>query len=164
VPAGVGVTPRFHLYDFGTDTWDHVNASGTVNDLAGDVTIANIRIGRYADTEYLDALLAAGGVYHANLSDADFETMPAGIQAMLDLDPVALWAFNQDSVEDPVLDLTDNGHDQTAITGTAVVTDDDPPGFDFELGGEPEPEPEPEPTSHTDLWEWLWAAEREGVL
>jgi hypothetical protein len=47
-----------------------------------------------------------------------------------------MWPLNQTSVSDPVLDLVGNA-DQTAITGTSVLLGNDPPGFDFSLGGPP---------------------------
>jgi hypothetical protein len=108
--------------------------------------------------------LAALAVYDTNLSDAAIEALSVGLQAMLDAEPLGLWAFNQDAVTTAVDDLTENGADQTARTGTAVITDDDPPEFDFELGGEEPPPDPPPPTSHTDLWEWLRHQEREGLL
>src|SRR5690606_30602903 len=53
------------------------------------------------------------------------------LQAWFDAEPDALWAFNQESVTDLVNDLTGNGADQIARTGTAVIIGDDPPGFDW---------------------------------
>src|SRR5690606_14553713 len=53
------------------------------------------------------------------------------LQAWFDAEPDALWAFNQESVTDPVNDLTGNGADQIARTVTAVITGEDPPGFDW---------------------------------
>src|SRR5690606_36069826 len=43
------------------------------------------------------------------------------LQAWFDAEPDALWAFNQESVTDLVNDLTGNGADQIARTGTAVI-------------------------------------------
>src|SRR5690606_10378349 len=57
------------------------------------------------------------------------------LQAWFDAEPDALWAFNQESAADPVDDLVGNAH-QIARVGTAVVTGDVPPGFDW--GGEEE--------------------------
>jgi hypothetical protein len=162
--AAGSVAVRWHLFNYDTlDAWVHSN-SGTV----GDTTATDpdrIRVGQWRDqNEYFNGRLAALAVYDTALSDGAVEDLSVGLQAMLDAEPVGLWAFNQASVATEVEDLTENGADQIAITGTSVVTGDDPPEFDFELGGEePPPEPPP-PTSHTDLWEWLWHMEREGAL
>src|SRR5690606_12886956 len=49
--------------------------------------------------------------------------------------PLGLWLFDQQSTEDSVSDLTGQGADQTAISGTSV-TEDDPP---IPYGDRPEP-------------------------
>src|SRR5690606_36797945 len=71
---------------------------------------------------------------------SDTAVQYAGLQqsldAWFDADPDALWAFNQESAADPVDDLVGDAH-QISRTGTAVVTGDDPPGFDW--GDEDEP-------------------------
>jgi hypothetical protein len=133
--AAGNATTRWHLFNFDTlDAWVHSD-SGSV----GDPTIAapdRIRVGQWRNTsERFNGKLAALAVYDTALSDGAVEGLADGLQAMLDAAPNGLWAFNQASTATDVTDLTENGADQTAITGTSVITDDDPPGFSFELGG-----------------------------
>src|SRR5690606_8215478 len=73
----------------------------------------------------------ANRVPFANNTAVQDAGLHQSLDAWFDAEPDALWAFNQESVTDPVNDLTGNGADQTARTGTAVVTNDDPPGFDW---------------------------------
>jgi hypothetical protein len=165
-PAGSSQTPRFHLYNYDTQAaWTHTDGgAGAISD-QNTTPVDRIRVGQWRNlSERFNGKLAALAVYDTNLSDAAIEALSVGLQAMLDAEPLGLWAFNQDAVTTAVDDLTENGADQTARTGTAVITDDDPPEFDFELGGEEPPPDPPPPTSHTDLWEWLRHQEREGLL
>jgi hypothetical protein len=155
---------RAHILNLTDDTQDHADIGDAYDATPSTDPIDEIYIGRWASNELLGALVAAIAVYPAALSDAAIEALAAGAQPMLDAEPLAMWTFDQEDVGTDVEDITGGGADQTAISGTTVVTDDDPPGFDFELGGEePPPEP-PAPTSHTDLWEWLRHQEREGLL
>src|SRR5690606_29629507 len=90
----------------------------------------------------------ANRVPFANDAAVEAAGLEESLQAWFDAEPDALWAFNQESVTDPVNDLTGNGADQIARTGTAVVTGDDPPGFDW---GDEEEVPELTATLAVDL-------------
>lgn len=130
-PSG-GSTVRRHSMPFSTGVWTHADRS-SVGDNAGSA--ATINFGHNAtDNFWLEGEIAAAGIWRGvQLSDAECESMEADLLSWLALSPDGLWALNQESVSDPVIDLTGNGHDQVAIVGTSILTGDDPPGFDFSL-------------------------------
>lgn len=135
-------TPRFSLYNFTAQTWTHANASGSRPNWSAPGASGTVRV-EWQGFDRLNGRLAVRAAWNslpwnANaggdnaLESAGLET---SLQAWVDASPDALWAFNQASTATPVEDLTGGGADQTSISGTAVVTDDDPPGFAFESGG-----------------------------
>lgn len=131
------VAPRGHEFEFDTSTWSHANAGST---LPNATTTASVMyLGRlFQDSgvaDFLPGRLAVVGVWDSALTDTQIETLETALQNWVDLSPVGLWALNQASVATPVEDLTVGNADQTAITGTTVITGDDPPGFNFTLGG-----------------------------
>jgi hypothetical protein len=71
------------------------------------------------------------------LSDAEIEALTGGLIEWVDAvdavpgTPAGLWPLNQAAVSDPVVDITGDGADQSAISGTSVVAD--PPGFSWDL-------------------------------
>src|SRR5690606_16777173 len=83
-------------------------------------------------------------VHYTAVVDAGLEE---SLQAWFDAEPDALWVFNQESAADPVDDLVGDAH-QIARVGAAVVTNDDPPKFDW--GDEPEP-----PVGTEVLWDGI---------
>jgi hypothetical protein len=124
---------RSHVYNLTTPAgWAHANI--VEGRTAADTTPATlIRIGAFG-TNNLDGRLAAIAVWDGTaLDDTQFETLSGGLAAWLALNPTACWVFNQAAVTDDVLDLTGGGADQTARTGTTVITDDDPPAFPLEV-------------------------------
>jgi hypothetical protein len=124
-------TVRAHKYVLSTDTWTHSNL-GSIGDSFG-LTPDLVRIGNQsANSGALNGNLALAAVWDSVLSDGDIEDLTS-LGAWRAADPAGLWLFTQESTDDPVEDLTGNGADQVAIGGTTVVTDDDPPGFDFSL-------------------------------
>src|SRR5690606_21000515 len=80
--------------------------------------------------------LAVLGTWLGTMSDQDIEDadLRAALRNWLDLGggPASLLAFNQPTTADPVVDVVDSGVEQTAITGTTVVDDQDLT-FDFDL-------------------------------
>lgn len=126
-------TPRGHLYNYNTSTWSHANAAGAMTDSTVTPGASGfIQVGGLFN--FLNASIAVIGVWAAVLSDGDIEGLDLALSAWVAQNPNTLWAFNQASTSDPVLDLMGNGADQSSITGTTVITGDDPPGFDFSLG------------------------------
>ncbi len=130
--AGVSAV-RSHTMPFSTGVWSHTD-HGTLND--GVTSQDELQFGYDVQNNFrhLGELAASGLWVGTALSDAECETLDAGVNAWLALAPDGLWVFNQETTADPVLDLTGNGADQTSITGTTVVTGDDPPGFDMSTG------------------------------
>lgn len=122
----------------GSDT--HTNAPGTVSDApANDLAGGSVRFGGAGFGDF-NGLIAAAGILNANLSDADrllLKTSWANWVSLFTGSHAALFRLDQASTSDPVSDQTGNGANQTSLTGTSVVTGDDPPGFDW--GGGPPP-------------------------
>jgi hypothetical protein len=135
-------TPRFSVYDFGTSTWTHANASGTRPNWAAPGASGTVRF-RWETFDLLNARVAVRAAWNtvkwnANPGgDSALESagLHTSLQAWHDATPDAGWVFNQASTGTAVTDWTGGGADQTSITGTNVITDDDPPGFNFSLGG-----------------------------
>jgi hypothetical protein len=126
------VKPRLHVYDYGAATWTHVDADNTVADQPTN-TVTRVAVGQDAAGSNKAAIrLAVLGVWKSRLADADYESgMHSSLGAWSALTPDALCPFNQASTATAVADVTGNGADQTSITGTTVITGDDPPGFSF---------------------------------
>lgn len=126
-------TPRGHAYRYSTGTWTHLDSANTLEGKAGSVSL--IELGRTNNDWFYVGYIAVAGVWTTALSDTQIETLETDLQAWLDTGAVAVWPLNQESVATPVVDITGGGANQTAQSGTAVVLGDDPPGFNFELGG-----------------------------
>jgi hypothetical protein len=112
-----------------TDTWAHADAGGTVNNAPAN-PIDHVLIGQASSGEKYNGRLAAIAIFDQSFSDGQIEAMRPGLGDWLDNSPIALWAFNQVSISDPVLDLTGNGADETAHVNTSVDADD-PPNFSY---------------------------------
>jgi hypothetical protein len=134
-------TARFSLYNFTTAAWVHGDANGTNVDWTSPGTGGTVRT-RWHTADLLRGRLAVRGAWNTvkwtadTTGDAALEAagLELSLQKWVDATPDALWSFDQDSVATAVTDITGGGADQTSIAGTAVVTGDDPPGFDFTIG------------------------------
>ncbi|HLT09276.1 MAG TPA: hypothetical protein VK028_00525 [Micromonosporaceae bacterium] len=137
--ASGNVPVTFSLYRFNQGQWTHASSSNFANWTSPG---ANGIVARsLAGDEYFRGLIAvqavwANSVPFANNTAVQNAGLHQSLDAWFDAEPDALWAFNQESVTDPVNDLTGNGADQIARTGTAVVTNDDPPGFVWGSSGD----------------------------
>ena len=131
-PVGIA-NVRNHSMPFSTGIWNHTTR-GSVDDDNG-LGHSHTHFGWSLNNNFfLEGEIAVAGIWSGvELSDAECESLESELSNWLGLTPTGLWAFNQDDVGDPVLDLSGNGFDQIAITGTSVLTGDDPPGFDFSL-------------------------------
>lgn len=110
-------------------TWTHTDGDQSFDD--GSV-VDNLKIGTWQGGAFWHGLVAVLGAWERELSDAELEDgLDTSLAAWLDASPGGLWALNQPLIATAVTDLTEGGADQTAISGTSVVTDDDPPGFSF---------------------------------
>lgn len=129
------VAPRFHKYVYATTTWTRANSGGTMADGGAPGASGTLRFGQWGTGLFFNGYIAAGAIYNQVLSDATLDGMTATAQSWLDTGPVGMWLLNQVATTTPLSDATGNGANETAIVGTTVVTGDDPPGFDFSLGG-----------------------------
>lgn len=129
------VAPRFHKYLYSTTTWVHANSGSTMADGGTPGASGTLRFGQWGTALFFNGRVAAGAIYNQVLSDATLEGLTADAQSWLDAGPTGMWLLNQAATTTPVDDVTGNGADETAIVGTNVIVGDDPPGFDFTLGG-----------------------------
>lgn len=124
---GSGPEPyRWHVAPQATGVWTHQDDTSNVADGSGGTD--QIQFGVAENTGGI--VIAALACYSGELSDVEIEAL--GVTSMndwLDGDPLAAWQLNQEATTDDVLDLTDGGADQTAITGTTVA--DDPDGWAY---------------------------------
>lgn len=129
-PGGASAIQRFHSKDLTNNgTWIHEPDSTARAGGVEPTTSGYLAFGEWQDADDFTGRMAVCAVYAANLSDAEIATM-VGVQAMLDLNPVGLWVFDQNDVAINLIDLTGNGANQIAITGTSVSSET-VPNFDM---------------------------------
>lgn len=122
-PAGTA-TLRGHKGVLSSDTWTH-NSGDSMDDNSS--TVDNLKIGRWSTSnDTWNGRVAAVGIWKRELSDSDIESCRPGLANMLALNPDALVICGDD-----IEDITGNGADLNTNTGTTVVNDDDPPGFEL---------------------------------
>lgn len=138
-PSGTGVT-RGHAKNITTGAaWSHANGDSSA---ATSGTADRIKIGGYdrgPTPGRADVRVAVAALYSYAMTDAQVESLATNLRTS-DLfnvsssgaDPVAAWELNQAATTTSVTDLTGGGADQSALTGTTVVTTDDPPGWTFD--------------------------------
>ncbi|GAA2327523.1 hypothetical protein [Dactylosporangium salmoneum] len=127
--AAGSATIRWHYWSPTTGTWAHSNGS-----VLGDpgAAIDNIWLGKAYNRGNFTG--AAIGVWAAALTDMQVEAAGhTALQDWYDLNPAALWAFNQAADTDLVLDLTGGGADQTSIVNTSPAVGTDPPGWSYTI-------------------------------
>lgn len=135
-------TPRFSVYDLGTDSWTHVNGGSSLsNASSGPGASGTVRFssqnsrffdGRVALRAVWSNITGPGGAWTADATgDTAIENsgLDDSTQNWISATPDALWLFNQAETSDDVGDLSGNGANQISVDGTSVVTGDDPPNF-----------------------------------
>jgi len=128
---------RFHRKVLGSGSWTH-DTGGTA--IGNNATVCDrIELGSFLNggfSSYKDMRLAVAAAFATELSDANIESIQTtpSTQKLVDLGAVAVWDLNQASTATAVNDLVGSS-DQVAITGTSVVTGDDPPGWTFGATG-----------------------------
>lgn len=133
------VTPRFSVYNLGTQAWTHAAGSTTIANWTAPGSGGSTRF-RFDASDYMQCRIAVRAAWNTVRWSADTagdtDIQNAGLHRSLDhwvgSAPSALWRFDQRATTEAVLDLTGGGANQTSITGTAVITNDDPPGFRFD--------------------------------
>lgn len=116
-------TARFHMYNFGTHTWSHGDGSVAVGD--GPVTSGAYTFCDFLGAIFLNADLLLHAIWATDpwASDVAAEGLVYGLGAWLQMAPSSVWPFNQPAETDTVYDLCANSADQTARSGTTVVSD-----------------------------------------
>lgn len=122
--AGGGVVVRCHSSQHGT--WLHTNTAAIGSVPSDSWSLTNIGR-RGTGSNFAAFKLAVVAIFNKQLSDADYESIGTGAStaSISALGPVTLWEFNQTSVSTIVEDLIGSA-DETARSGTTVVTGDDP--------------------------------------
>lgn len=124
------VTPRFHKYVYGTATWTHSNAGGTMPNGTAVGGGDTLQIGRWGTASMrLAAQIEIAAVWNRALSDAEIENLAFTMQAWQTTNPVAGWLLNQGTTTTQILDWTGGGANITG--GAANVGTDSVPVFSY---------------------------------
>jgi hypothetical protein len=127
---------RYSLLNMNTSGWTHGNGGAAIGNWSAPGVSGTLRFNFQNSGDWFNGLIAVRAGWSNSLpysadatGDAAIEVagFEDSLQRWVDAAPSALWVFNQADVATAVED----------ITGTSVVTGDDPPGFGFTLGGEP---------------------------
>jgi hypothetical protein len=112
------VIPNFSKYTYSTNAWVHE---------AGNVTLVNP--GTPATNAWLGGSpgnwngdLAILGVWNVALTDAQVESLAFSLAAWFQVQPKGLWLLDQSATTQKVADLSGNGANESAITGTSVAS------------------------------------------
>jgi hypothetical protein len=135
------VIPRLSTYNYNSTSWLHDAGSIAVVDVTGVDSTDIITLDTGSGSEAWNGRVAVQAAWTNEVhwsadASGDSAIEAAGLETALqnwvDEAPDALWPFNQASTSDPVDDII-GGADQSSVSGTTVVTGDDPPGFSFDL-------------------------------
>src|SRR5690606_10886480 len=127
---------RVHV-QYADGTWLHTDTAAR-SDPGAIGPSGRIQVGEVSTfDEYLTGRLSVAGTWLGTMSDQAIESagLRAALRNWLDFGggPASLLAFNQESTNDPVVDvIAGSGVEQTSLTGTTVVDDQDL-DFDFDL-------------------------------
>lgn len=131
------VAPRWSTYDYNANTWNHQDGAALVDGGAPGAG-GSIRLDFQVTAEFWNGKLAVSAAWADSVrwssdatGDAQIEAsgLKSSLQAWVAASPTALWRWDQ-PVADGVQDIVGSA-DQTSISGTTRVTNDDPPGFSF---------------------------------
>lgn len=111
--------PRVHFYRYSTDAWVHENTGANI---VNANTPVGLSIGGRVADQFMPGDISIAGFWASELTDAQVERLPFDIKQWYSLTPTGLWLFDQADVSMSVPDLTGNGGNQSAITGTSVST------------------------------------------
>lgn len=110
-------TPRAHVRKAGV--WNHADMVGS---LTNPTTQAGgtVRFGEWEDVDDFDGDLILAAEWQSVLTDLQVEYIAESLVGMLSLNPAGVWLFDQAAITQKVLDLTGNGANESAITGTTI--------------------------------------------
>lgn len=128
-------TPTFHFIKQGAGSMTHEAAAGALGNMLTS-SGGTVRFGAFTNGDPMNSLLSRAAVWDGTAFDnTQCEGLVGGTKAAwAALSPTHLWQFDQAATTDSVLDEIGSA-DQTALTGTAVVTTSDPPTSIITLGG-----------------------------
>ena len=118
-------TPRFHAWKPAAGTQDHVDATGTLIDAAVPMGAGGFfYVGSPASgSDFWSGYVAWVAVWEGTrLTDANYNSMQAGLYAVHQLAPTHLWVMNGTSI----VDSMGNGSTETSRVSTFAA---DPPGI-----------------------------------
>lgn len=124
--AGSGNPVHFDMYEIAIDTWVGSTGALPMDDSAGQAG-GQLSVGEIASFDDYEGYLAVTAGWRTDSLDPTDLAATLSTQAWLDLGPQFLHEWNG-LVADPVVDLTGNGWDQVAISGT-VEDGSNPPGW-----------------------------------
>jgi hypothetical protein len=137
-------TPRLSVYRFSNGVWVHGNAGTSIGNWTSPGASGTIRMHVTTGFDFFDGRMAVRAAWANEVhwtADASGDTaieaagLEDSLQNWVNESPDALWPYNQDPLS--AVDDIVGGADQSSVTGTTVVSGDDPPGFSFTLGGVP---------------------------
>jgi hypothetical protein len=114
-----GTTPfRFHLYNYGTDTWTRGNSSATTAtfDLSATPLIGDNGVGPWVGD------IAASAVFSQALTDDQIGSLPYALSSWISLSPIGMWVLDQQATTQAVVNWAGLGANQVSLTGTTVST------------------------------------------
>lgn len=122
------VVSRFHKYVYGTNAWTHADSAGTCANPASPGAGGVCMLGQAKSTAVapFGGDMEIVGTWNRVLTDGELENLPFSLQNWYASDPVGLWLLDQSLATQNIADLTGNGANQTAITGTAIATNHSP--------------------------------------
>ncbi len=121
------VTPRLHIYKYGTDTWVHQNGAGTITNLAALSTYTIGQSGQAFQDFNGNVLLDA--VWDAELSDGALEALELSLAAWVAAGPDELRRYDTAGTITPLVGTST----QTAGAGGTLDTGDAPAGWSDSL-------------------------------
>lgn len=131
-------TPRWSVYNHTTAAWTHTAGNAAIAEGTAPGASGTYRFS-WEGTEFFNGNAAVGAAWSNRLpwsADAAGDTaieasgLPWALRHWVTAQPDALWVFDQQIIEQPVLDRTGKGAHQSTRTGT-TVTWDTPPGLDL---------------------------------
>lgn len=134
-PGSFNDLGRWHILTE-AGVWTHQAGTEPGTPLRGltDIAGGHLRIGESDGTPDLTAHVAFVEIWHANLTDAQVEAAAANLEVddslRHEIMPASFWLLTQASTATAVTDLVGSS-DQTSLDGTAVITDDNPPGWNL---------------------------------
>ena len=114
-------TPRFHKYSFASATWTHEDAGSTLGNSTAPTSGPTLGAASNGSGPY-QGDIAAAGIANTVLSDVALEAAVVSEAAWIAAFNVSAWVLDQGSTATTVVDDVGTS-DQSAITGTAVLSD-----------------------------------------